>query len=750
MKFLAALGLLLQASCYKFAVEPVEPHELCYAENPECEQLKAAWGCGGTWRTKCPGIQRPEGDDLDVSVATICPSDCPDGDGEATVDVVVEEEMAKANGSKPIKQEEIKKLDSSLSCLRKRMKAAMDMGSLEEVRELLAVIRGETAEKIKPIKDNQTAAAVDMHAREAALHLVEKEFANDEKALQKIKLTPQAVENFAREVESLAAMCEDKVEAAAVRKIEEDALTMMNKSSRAAALAETIKEEVKEKCHARTLNLDYFVEHASMTAGAHCGNSFMQEHHMRLAADSIKELNYRAKAAMALHDDDNRLGHHLVSHFQRHTEHKGRDEERPSVFLNESMLGLLHKAAKAPLSEHHLERLHHLDKLHFAELRGNRDLEDHCQERRDMQKDEPNHWSVQNKDIAAYMDCLCVQRKPALVCEAVHYDGVMRAADFAVASMQEHFEELNAESQEKQPAVRWHRGMHEMSELQAYTNGSQDLGFAIPLGPCDADALSCNICVKGVCLSLPFPKPSDDDDAPSLPGNQAMSVLNALRTGLDAAEAPCFSVDCTACIGLKPGDALKFNLNVGSSGACGSKHMFFSTFVIWIGLEVCISGGPLDKVLKFIKRDQICVGFPTLEYYPFVGKMGVTHTWQPVWLFKAVALDLSAYWPVHGLAPAVKHYCWWHPAMQWPEVSTETKDAFEWHWWFHNQMYGSGGWHAACAEFNYQYPGCHWDHHKAVRACRAYFLEGRRSVAVAVRTRGRDLKMHERFRKDWR
>ncbi|CAE7242858.1 unnamed protein product [Symbiodinium natans] len=114
-------------------------------------------------------------DSLDVTVATICPADCPDGEGEATVDLVVQDEMAKANGSKAIAQGEVAKMNKMLTCLRKRMKAAQDMGSLAETRELLAVIRGETAAKITPIKDNQTAAAVDMSARDAAHHLVQKE-----------------------------------------------------------------------------------------------------------------------------------------------------------------------------------------------------------------------------------------------------------------------------------------------------------------------------------------------------------------------------------------------------------------------------------------------------------------------------------------------------------------------------------------------------------------------------------------------
>ena len=37
------------------------------------------------------------------------------------------------------------------------------------------MVPGETAAKITPIKDNQTAAAVDMSARDAAHHLVQKE-----------------------------------------------------------------------------------------------------------------------------------------------------------------------------------------------------------------------------------------------------------------------------------------------------------------------------------------------------------------------------------------------------------------------------------------------------------------------------------------------------------------------------------------------------------------------------------------------
>lgn len=472
---------------------------------------------------------------------------------------------------------------------------------------------------------------------------------------------------------------------------------------------------------------------------------------MKQAADHIKELNFKAKAAMALHDDSNRLGHHIVQHLRRHTEHSGKDEHRPSIFLNKTLTSLVHEAAKAPLSDHQLERLHHLDSLHYAELHQDQGRDHHCQEREEMARDQPDHWSLHHEDVNAYMECLCVQRKPSLVCEAIHHEGVLNAADHVVQMMQEHFEELNAEGSGQHPPIEWHRGMGQMtSELQTYSNSSQDLGFAIPLGPCDADALSCQVCVKSFCLSAPFPKAEDDSDAPPTPGDQAMNVLGAMRQGLDAPSSPCFSVDCTACIGLKPADPVKFNLNVGASGACSSKHAFFSSFVLWIGLQVCVAGGPLEKLLKLIRRDQICIDFPTLEYYPFVGKMGITWSWQPAWMLKAVKLDVSAYWPVHGLAPAVKKYCRWHPATQWPEVSQADKDYFEWYWWWWNQQYGGGGWHQACAEFNYQYPGCHWDHHKAIMACRAYFLEGRRSVVFAVYSRGRDLKMKERYKKSFR
>ncbi|CAE7242863.1 unnamed protein product [Symbiodinium natans] len=169
---------------------------------------------------------------------------------------------------------------------------------------------------------------------------------------------------------------------------------------------------------------------------------------------------------------------------------------------NHTLTSLVHEAAKAPLSDHQIERLHHLDRLHYAELHQDQDRDQHCQEREQMARDEPDHWSLHHEDINAYMDCLCVQRKPSLVCEAIHHEGMLDAADHAVQLMQEHFDELNADKSQ-QPPIAWHRGM---SELQTYSNSSQELGFAIPLGPCDADALACNVCVKGICLSVPFPK----------------------------------------------------------------------------------------------------------------------------------------------------------------------------------------------------------------------------------------------------
>ncbi|CAJ1379379.1 unnamed protein product [Effrenium voratum] len=97
----------------------------------------------------------------------------------------------------------------------------------EDMEEWLAIVESEFAAKVQPIEADQMAAAVKMNAGSAAHHLVEKQHEKDaEQVLHKINIGKNAVDDFAKEVEHLATMCNAAGEAEALGILMEAALTL--------------------------------------------------------------------------------------------------------------------------------------------------------------------------------------------------------------------------------------------------------------------------------------------------------------------------------------------------------------------------------------------------------------------------------------------------------------------------------------------------------------------------------------------
>ncbi|CAJ1375192.1 unnamed protein product [Effrenium voratum] len=631
--------------------------------------------------------------------------------------------------------------EGMLLCLEQQIQNAQ---SQEDTEEWQAIVEAEFAARVEPVGQDQMAAAVEMRARGAAHHLVEKQFEIDaEQVLQHIHIGQTAVDDFAKEVEHLATMCNDASEADALGVMIEDALTLRehdgHPSIEAIVEAETITGDTVDKCHDRSLDLDYFVHHAGVKAEAHCGSSFLERSHLKKAANHLQELEFHAKAAMALHDESNRLGHHVLHHLKQHTDHQGDEKSRPGIFMNHSLVSLVHEAARGPLLEKQLQRLHRLDEKHYVALHGDtRDA--HCSEREDMATHEPSHWSLHNEDVKAYVDCICAQRRPSLVCQAVHADAVARTGELVEAMIQE-----RAGDGSQPDSLVNTAGKAPMSAVQSYTNQSQQR--LIPIGPCDTP-ISCTVCTgpnKAVCMSTPFAM-SVEADTPDTAGDLAKNVLNVLKSGLTGANTPCFSVNCEACIGVKPGDFLTFVLSVGASASCDNARVFFHTFNLNLVLSLCFNAGSaLKTVLDIFKKSSVCMSLPTLEYYPFIGKMGITYEWRPWWLAKAVQVNAAAYWPVHGLAPAVKSYCWHHHD---PAPTKNDAAYMKWYKWYRKWWWPHD---AACALVHYKTTNCHWSKQLARAICRQKFLENRKEVYLRVKTYNAwSFSMRTRFEKTWR
>ena len=414
----AVLTFHLLQSALLHAYKVASPPDPLCNEDVECEDLVKSWGCAGTWRLKCGNMEHPLGpSSLDTAVAHLCPLDCPDGVGKPKAEEVIEVEMAEASGALPISEAKKAEAKGIAKCLiEEGMKTTED---LVRQREILAVANAEWASMAEPIPDNQTAMSVEMHGREAAHHIIQDEFEEEEEALQKLQLAKEGVEKFGQAVEKVARSCNNP-EAEALKKMATDAREVRENhdqpSPEAAILVDDLADTAMEKCKDETLDLDYFVEHVTLKEGAHCGSSFLQEKHLEKAHRHLKELEFHAKAALVLHNNSHPLGHHVAGHLQKHLDHEGHEDGRPSFFMK-PFVSLLHEAARAPLSQKHLERLHRLDDRHYVELHGDtRDA--HCQERVETARDDPNHWSLHHQDIKAYVDCICTERKPSLVCQA--------------------------------------------------------------------------------------------------------------------------------------------------------------------------------------------------------------------------------------------------------------------------------------------------------------------------------------------
>ena len=143
--------------------------------------------------------------------------------------------------------------EGMLLCLEQQIQNAQ---SQEDTEEWQAIVEAEFAARVEPVGQDQMAAAVEMRARGAAHHLVEKQFEIDaEQVLQHIHIGQTAVDDFAKEVEHLATMCNDASEADALGVMIEDALTLRehdgHPSIEAIVEAETIKGDTVDKCHDR-------------------------------------------------------------------------------------------------------------------------------------------------------------------------------------------------------------------------------------------------------------------------------------------------------------------------------------------------------------------------------------------------------------------------------------------------------------------------------------------------------------------
>merc|ERR1711879_947860 len=124
---------------------------------------------------------------------------------------------------------------------------------------------------------------------------------------------------------------------------------------------------------------------------------------------------YYAKVALAVHTNQNKLGHRFVAHLSPKT----MPEE--SVTEHKHVLHEIHAAIRSSsLSEAGRAHLWHVENKHRKAALG-WDREEECRNREKLIARSPDHWMVQNKDLQDYYKCLCGKEShPAIVCEATY------------------------------------------------------------------------------------------------------------------------------------------------------------------------------------------------------------------------------------------------------------------------------------------------------------------------------------------
>ena len=412
--------------------------------------------------------------------------------------------------------------------------------------------------------------------RDAAEALVKKEFeAEAQRILGSANLTQEAIDHFTEKLAKMAEMCGESSEAQTVAKDEASIMHSGNMTVEEARVAKDLADYVEGICQSGVLDLDFFVGRLadeSPECSALVAESQLLQMHKHLSV-----LDFYAKSALVLHDEKNNLGHHFAKRLHRHQ----REEAVPLEPL------LMQAALQHGSSKPRMARLFYLDRLYYDKIHGFT-KEQYCDSNFRLQQERPEHWISQNEEIQAYVQCLCVKKRPALWCDAHHAEPLALLQPKVVELMQEESRKLN-------------------SLLQT---GVQT-GTPVGLGPCqDADGkpapFDCSFCING-------------DNCISTSGSYSLDVFGSIKE-LMGTSASCMKGFCTPCKGVKPGDPFQFKLDIGVDvSKCGSTADFLATYNYFAELKLCI-GGVLGEAADKMGW-SLCQSIGKITYHPFISKV---------------------------------------------------------------------------------------------------------------------------------
>ncbi|CAK9019827.1 Uncharacterized protein SCF082_LOCUS14676 [Durusdinium trenchii] len=410
--------------------------------------------------------------------------------------------------------------------------------------------------------------------RDAAEALAKAEFeAEAERILSSANLSQEAIQHFTSKIQKMAEMCGDSVEAHSLAGDEKSILDTDNMTLEEARIAKDIADYAEGLCQSDVLDLDFFVgqfEDESPECSALVSSSKLLQMEKHLSS-----LDFYAKSALVLHDNENNLGHHFSKKLQKNL---GHSEVQLEPLLMEAVLN--HGSSKPRMA-----RLLYLERLYYDKVHGFT-KQQYCESNFHLREEQPQHWISQSQEIQDYVDCVCVSHRPALWCDAAHAEPLALLQPTVVRRLQEAARKVNS-----------------LNLMQS--------GAPVGLGPCqDAEGkpagFDCSLCVNGAnCISAS--------------GSFSVDVFSSLKELLGQS-SNCISGYCSPCMGVKPGDPFQFKLDLGVAvSKCGSTADYLASFHYFAELKMCI-GGVLGEAADQIGW-ALCQSLGKLAYYPFISKL---------------------------------------------------------------------------------------------------------------------------------
>lgn len=352
--------------------------------------------------------------------------------------------------------------------------------------------------------------------------------------------------------------------------------------------------EIKQGCLQHT-NLDSFLQHIKAetdqsngvsTCAAQTSSALLQHRNVRHHRN-----HRRAQVVQILHTPENKL----AEHFHKHLKHGGAER---------NMEILIAHAALGDLTPRQRQLLLHLDsKIPQEELKGTCDQWSDQRDGYHHDDDLKNNVLLNNVVYRTYMDCVCGNDEPKIVCQGAF----LRDSNDIKKAIQDRQRELLAESGAES---------HQLVEDLSNTTSS-----AVPagIGPCLlSDAFSCEVCLSSYCVPFASRPRKTGQKNTNQEGGPFVVVKNALT-----AKATDFKISCTACASLHPGEQISFEVEMYASTNFDSINSMFVNTKIGIDAKTCIGPGSPLRVIFDTLGINACKSNLKAEYRPFLGDLDI-------------------------------------------------------------------------------------------------------------------------------